>query len=203
MKWDEDVISFSNEMWRTIPLDLRVCLIREEHIDPDDDDANDDDADLSNDILGVDANPSNDISPASAAEPGWGNDTSTSASAWSNATPGDDDMRAWATWTTSNPEHSPFPTPYHDCPSFINPFPPMKSFPRRILCLASPAPVTKRGIPRLKLILSVLRASMRIGRSVLRRILRRLRLRIVLFVGILLLQSQIWVGVMIVHWWDQ
>ena len=116
-------------MWRTLPLDIRVRLIREGHID-----LNADDADLGDDILGVDDN----IAPASAVEPGWKNDTSASASAWSNSTPGDvggwgrhvesrdteDDARAWATWTSASPEPPPVPTPDHDLPSFITPSPP-------------------------------------------------------------------------------
>jgi len=63
LKWDEDVIHFSDKMCRTLPLDLCMCLIREGHIDPDDDDTDDDDANLGD-----------EIAPASAVEPEWENE---------------------------------------------------------------------------------------------------------------------------------
>ena len=119
MKWHEDVIPFSNEMWRILPLDLRVRLIREGHIDPDDDDAD----------LG------DDITPASVVEPEWRNDTSVSVSTWSNSTPGDDNVRVWGAWTSASPKNSPIPTP-----SFITTFPPREFFPVTAPASSKPRP---------------------------------------------------------------
>jgi len=149
LKWDKDAIPFSDEMWRNLILDLRMCLIGEEHIDSDDDDADDDDTDLGD-----------DITPASAFEPEWGNENN------------------------SNSEPPPVLTPF-----FITPPHPVR--------LANPDPVTKRGVPQLRIIL---RGFIRIGRSILRSILRRLRVHVLIIVGILLSQSQIWAGVILVPW---